>query len=432
MAQYVDTGYLRQITPAPARTALAGNIDCDACIVGAGFTGLSAALRLADAGLNVVILEAERVAWGASGRNAGQILNGFRRDPAEVLGEQDATTSQEIARLLFLGPRLIRDNIRRFALDTDYRTGTALSASTAREQRALVTLADTWSKAGHTDFDLLEGADTRRIVRPQQSYRAVLHDRAGGHFNPLKYCVALAEQLEALGVRIFEGSRVQAIDRAGDTSTLRVTSGSVRAKHALLCCNAYIGSLAPSLSRRSLVAASQQIVTEPLGSELMTDILPAGASIEEGALDANYYRPLPDGRLLFGAGLSPGPGDQRTMTGRVLPRLNKLFPQLRDVRAELAWSCNFLLTRSHLPLVGRLKDGCWYAMGYNAFGVAFSHIAGTAMADAILGDSPAFRLLARIPNGVIPGSRAFQSLYVRGGYVMAQLAGAADRLLHRA
>jgi gamma-glutamylputrescine oxidase len=429
---YVDTGYLRQISPAPPRAALVGNIDCDACIVGAGFTGLAAALRLADAGLSVVVLDAERVAWGASGRNAGQILNGFRRDPTEVLGDQDPQTNAEIARMLLLGPRLIRDNIRRFGLDPDYRPGTALTASTAREQRALQVLADTWAKAGHADFDLLEGAETTRVVRPQQSYRAILLDRTGGHFNPLKYCVDLAKQLETLGVRIFEGSRVQTIDREGDISILRVTSGSVRAKHTLLCCNAYIGSLAPTLSRRSLVAASQQIVTEPLGSELMKDILPAGASIEEGALDANYYRPLSDGRLLFGAGLSPGPGDQKAMLGRVMPRLNKLFPQLRDVRTEIAWSCSFLLTRSHLPLVGRLTDGCWYAMGYNAFGVAFSHIAGTAMADAILGDSPAFRLLARIPNGIIPGSRAFQSLYIRGGYVMAQLAGVADRLLRRA
>lgn len=412
--EYVKTYYAATAPINPSRPSLSGRIRADVCVIGGGFTGLSAAIHLAERGASVVLLDAKRVGWGASGRNAGQVLNGLHADIESYVKRTSPSHRKVFEEALFEGPQIIDRISKTYQIDTDYRPISILAALTNSHLAYLAEKATEWRKHGHTGVELVSGVDVGKFIRNEHRYRGLLIDRWGGHFNPLKMALGEARALEALGGLIFENSKVVRID-TNQTSVVFTENGQVEARHVVMAGNAYITDLAPRLDRRSMVVGSQIVTTEVLPETVAKSLLPGGGCVEEMVLDANFYRLTADNRMSFGAGVNIGDQSEQQILKRVVPRMISLFPQMRSSRIEYAWSCNFLVTLNGLPQMGSTGTNTFYSQGCNGFGVSSSHLAGKILAEAITGSPNRFAAFSSISHYPIPGRSAFRVPYIMGG-----------------
>jgi gamma-glutamylputrescine oxidase len=375
------------------------------CIVGAGYTGLSTGLHLARAGLEVVVLEAARVGFGASGRNGGQIVHSYSRDLDVIERRFGAGQARALGAMAFEGAEVLRGFVAEHAIECDLKPGGVFAAITARQAAALGEHKALWERYGHRQLTLLDADATRGIVGTRR-YRAALLDMSGGHFHPLKLAQGEARALCSIGGRVFERSRAVRIER-GAVARVHVEDGSVKARFVVVACNAYLGALEPQLAARSMPCGTQIIATEPLG-ERWREVLPADFCVEDGNFLLDYYRLSADRRLLYGGGVVYGARDPAHVEGVVRPRMLKTFPQLADVRIDYAWTGNFLLTLSRLPDVGKLAENIFYSQGCSGHGVTFTHLIGRVLSEAILGRPERMAVFERLPHLPFPGGRALR------------------------
>ncbi|WP_263262057.1 FAD-binding oxidoreductase [Pseudomonas sp. RIT-PI-S] len=403
---YPPSYYAASANAAPARPALQETIEADVCVVGAGYTGLSSALHLLEQGFSVVIVEAAKVGFGASGRNGGQIVNSYSRD-IDVI---ERTVGQRQAELLgamaFEGGRIIRERVARYNIDCDLKDGGVFAAITSKQMGHLEAQKRLWERYGHTQLELMDQRRIREVVACDQ-YLGGMLDMSGGHIHPLNLALGEAAAVESLGGRIFEQTPATRIDR-GPNPVVHTPQGQVKAKFVIVAGNAYLGNLVPELSAKSMPCGTQVVTTEPLSDELAHSLLPQDYCVEDCNYLLDYYRLTSDKRLIFGGGVVYGARDPANIEAIIRPKMLKAFPQLKNVKIDFAWTGNFLLTLSRLPQVGRIGDSIYYSQGCSGHGVTYTHLAGKVLAEALRGQAERFDAFAALPHYPFPGGHALR------------------------
>lgn len=401
--------YAATANPAPDRPELLGEETCDIAVVGAGFTGMSAALELAERGYKVIVVEGERVGWGASGRNGGQLVNGYSRKLAEVRKHYGEVAERQFGEMAREGAEIIRGRVVKYDINCDLRDGNSIVAMHEAHMRFLRGRVEEWHRHGYTDVELLEGDAIRGIVNSGR-YAGGYYDPRGGHMHSLNYVLGEAAAFEALGGRIFEHSRVTHVDRSAKP-VVHTARGRVLASKVLVCGNAYLGDAAPDLSGRVLPVSSQIIGTEILGKDLVEELFPANAAIEDARYIPDYYRRTADHRIIYGGGSVYGGVDPVNIQAKILPQLYLTFPQLRGVKVDFVWAGNFALTMTRYPQVGRVSDSVYYSQGDSGHGVTTTQMLGRRLAEAIDGQMTKFDVFAKLPYIPFFGGKVFRVPY---------------------
>lgn len=397
------------------RPPLEGAVTADVCIVGAGFSGISSALHLAEAGFKVVVLEAARMGYGASGRNGGQLVNSYSRDIDVIERNYGMDTAKALGDMAFEGGDIIRQRIEQYAIDCDYRSGGIFAAFSGKQLHELEEQKKLWERYGHAQLTMLDKAALRAEIQTDVYCGAML-DMSGGHIHPLNLLLGEVAALEGLGGQVFEDSQVVRIDR-GSRPVVHTGSGSVTADYVMLAGNAYMGDLVPELAAKSMPCGTQVITTEPLDADVASALIPNRYCVEDCNYKLDYYRITGDNRLLYGGGVTYGGGDPASIESFLRKRVEHTFPQLRGVRFDYSWGGDFLLTLSRLPQLGRLGDNIYYAQGYSGHGVTTTHLAGRLIAEVIKGQAERFDAFASLRHFPFPGGRLFRVPYTAMGAV---------------
>ncbi|TVP92244.1 MAG: FAD-binding oxidoreductase [Pseudomonadaceae bacterium] len=401
--EHTTSYYAASANPSPERPPLRGNTQTDVCIIGAGFTGISAGLFLAEQGFKVTVLESARVGWGASGRNGGQIVNSYSRD-IDVI---ERTTSPEHAALLgqmaFEGARIIRERVAQYNIQCDLKDGGIFAALTDKQLGHLEQQQRLWERYGNDQLSLLDQSALAQRVGSSR-YVGGLLDMSGGHIHPLNLVLGEAAALESLGGVIHEQSAAIRVEQ-GQQPVVHTAEGQVTARFVIVAGNAYLGNLIPQLAAKSMPCGTQVITTEVLDAQLAHSLLPEDDCVEDCNYLLDYYRLTADRRLVYGGGVSYGARDPANIEALIRPNMLKTFPQLENVKIDYAWTGNFLLTLSRLPQVGRLGDNIYYSQGCSGHGVTYTHLAGKIVAEALRGQAERFDAFASLPHYPFPGGR---------------------------
>ncbi|MCJ1887376.1 FAD-binding oxidoreductase [Pseudomonas sp. LA21] len=403
---YPSSYYAASANPVPARPELQGEVETDVCVIGAGYTGLSTALFLLENGFKVTVLEAAKVGFGASGRNGGQIVNSYSRDIDVIERSVGAKQAQLLGQMAFEGGRIIRERIAKYNIQCDLKDGGVFAALSAKQMGHLESQKKLWERFGHTQLELMDAKRIREVVGTD-SYVGGMLDMSGGHIHPLNLALGEAAAVESLGGVIHEQSPAVKIDR-GANPVVHTPKGRVKAKFVVVAGNAYLGGLVPELASKSMPCGTQVITTEPLSADLAKSLLPQDYCVEDCNYLLDYYRLTSDNRLIFGGGVVYGARDPSNIEAIIRPKMLKVFPQLKNVKIDFAWTGNFLLTLSRLPQVGRIGDNIYYSQGCSGHGVTYTHLAGKVLAEVLRGQAERFDAFATLPHYPFPGGRMFQ------------------------
>lgn len=403
---YPSSYYAASANPVPARPELQGEVETDVCVIGAGYTGLSTALFLLENGFKVTVLEAAKVGFGASGRNGGQIVNSYSRDIDVIERTVGAKQAKLLGDMAFEGGRIIRDRIAKYNIQCDLKDGGVFAALSAKQMGHLESQKKLWERFGHTQLELMDAKRIREVVGTD-SYVGGMLDMSGGHIHPLNLALGEAAAVESLGGVIHEQSPAVKIDR-GANPVVHTPQGRVKAKFIVVAGNAYLGGLVPELASKSMPCGTQVITTEPLSADLAKSLLPQDYCVEDCNYLLDYYRLTGDNRLIFGGGVVYGARDPSNIEAIIRPKMLKVFPQLKNVKIDFAWTGNFLLTLSRLPQVGRIGDNIYYSQGCSGHGVTYTHLAGKLLAEVLRGQAERFDAFATLPHYPFPGGRLFQ------------------------
>ncbi len=382
-------------------------IEADVCVIGAGFSGLSSALHLAEKGFRVVVLESACVGWGASGRNGGQIVNGFSRDLIEIEKRYGTEAANAIGEMALEGGDIIRQRIDQYAISCDLKAGNVFAALTQKQMRGLETIKSNWQRHGHEGLELLDADGIRQQVNTD-IYIGGLLDKRGGHIHPLNLCLGEAAAIESQGGQIFENSAVIRLETAKDRQIVHTADGSVSAGKVVVCGNAYLGNIVPSINNKIMPVSTQIVTTEVLGEELCRELMPGQACVEDTNYMLDYYRMTADHRLLFGGGSTYGGAEPSNIIAKLRPHLEKTFPRLKGVGIDFAWSGNFALTLTRIPHFGQIGANLFFIHGYSGHGVTAAHLAGKLISEAVDGHPERFRHFSELPFYPLPGGRLFR------------------------
>jgi gamma-glutamylputrescine oxidase len=375
------------------------------CIIGAGFTGISAALELVERGFSVIVLEAVRVGFGASGRNGGQIVNGYSRDLDVVSARYGVDTGRAIGAMALEGGNIIRKRVAKYDIACDLVPGGLFAAFTAKQMKGLEHHKKIWAEHGHTQLEMVDAGHLHQHVRTGR-YVGGLIDHLGGHLHPLNLVQGEAAAAEVLGARIFEDSRVISVD-TGANPVVKTTAGEVHAKFVLVCGNAYIGDLLPEIGGKIMPVSTQVLATEPLGEEAAV-LLPSNVCVEDCNYVLDYFRRTADNRILYGGGIVYGGQDPASIRAKILPNMLKTFPGLKDARIDYAWSGNFALTLTRFPQTGRISPTVYFSHGDSGHGVTTTHLLGRILGEAVAGTAERFDVFAKLPYYPFPGGKALR------------------------
>lgn len=413
MTAHAPSLYAATANPFPPQPALSGDRLTDVVVIGGGFAGLSAALHAAEAGFKVVLLEANRIGWGASGRNGGQMIPGLRWSAPDLVDRFGEERARQLLGVAYEAVARVRGRIAVHGIECDHRVGHFQAAAKPSHlenmRRELATLERLIDYEG---ADVVERADVGHYVASDR-YHGGLYDRNGGHLHPLNYALGLAKAALAAGVEIHESTPVLTVDH-GTPVRAETGRGTVTAKHAVLACDAFMESISPDLARMTMPVANYNVATERLGEERMKALFPTGAAVSDSKFVLNYYRPSADHRLIFGGGEKYSPRPPDDVAGFVRPYLESVFPQLKGVKIDYAWGGLVGVTMNRLPHFGRIGNS-FYAHGWSGHGVLMTTLAGELIADAMRGTAERFDLFASLPNKPFPGGPLLRHpLYVAG------------------
>lgn len=387
-----------QFAPCPP---LAGDVETDVCVIGAGYTGLSAALELAEAGYRVVVLEARQVGYGASGRNGGQVCSGFSAAQEKLEAQLGKDDARKCFRLAEEAKRLLADRVTRYGIACDLTWGYLHVIPKPSHMDMLKAWKEEWDDLGYTDTQVLTKAELEERLGTR-AYHGALREGGAGHFHPLNYCLGLARAALAAGAVIHENSPVVAVE-TGSTPLARTATGAVKARFMVIAGNAYLGRTVPKLYGRVMPVTSYIITTEPLGENRARALIRDNEAVADTNFIVDYFRRTADHRLLFGGRASYSTLEPRNLKEYMRPRMTKIFPHMRDVKIDYAWGGYIAITYNRIPDCGRLSPTTYYAHGYSGHGVALSGLYGKLMAEAIRGQAERFDMLARVRHLPFPG-----------------------------
>jgi gamma-glutamylputrescine oxidase len=395
---------------------LQGEITADVAVVGGGLAGCSTALHLAKRGFRVVLLEANFAGYGASGRSGGQTIFGLATSQKSLTAQVGREDARRLFALSVEALDLTQSLIGEHGIDCDYGPN---HVHVATKPRHLIELRE-WREELREEYhyesvELLDREQLQAHVRSDR-YLGGLIDPRSGHLHPLKYVRGLARAAEKAGVRIYENSQAIGYED-GRQVVVRTAQGRVRCQHLVLCANAYIGSLAPSLARRILGVGTYIIATEPLEPARARGLLPSNAAIADINWILDYFRLSADHRILFGGRVSYSAFEPARLAESMRRRMVQVFPGVADLKVKYTWGGYLDITMSRAPDFGRLAPNVFYLQGFSGHGMSLAALAGKLAAEAISGTAERFDVFARLPHRDFPGG----ALLRRPSLVMAML-----------
>jgi len=384
---------------------LEGEHRCDVAVVGAGFTGVSTALHLAEWGYDVALIEANRVGWGASGRNGGQLIDGFVSN--KKIEKRLGSEAEDIAYQIGVECRdIVLQRIEKYSINCDLKFGFLDLGLFPKDMEYFRSEIQRKQERNYPHkMELVEKEDIHTVVGSDIYVGGLIH-RGNGQLHPLNLCIGEARAAEQNGTRIFEQSPVKKIHH-GSSPRVETDNGVVHAKQVVLAGNAYLGKTEPMLHGSVIPAGSYIIATEPLSPEMANEILPQDMAACDQRVGLDYFRLSADRRLLFGGLCNYSGRDPKDITATLRPKMLKVFPQLEHAAIEYEWGGNIAISLNRIPQMGRIKANTYYAHGYSGHGVAPTHIAGRILADVIAGDSARFDVFERIRHLKLPGGKWF-------------------------
>lgn len=401
-----DSYYEATVTRPPASQPLAGRIEADVCVVGGGYAGLSAALELAERGYAVALLEAQKVGWGASGRNGGQAIVGFGFSGEEAietqLSPQDARRAWDIS---LEALHLLHERINKYSIACDYVAGHMNLAVNAKKARALAVKVERIARLYDYPLQSIAPAEMHDWIASERFFAGAF-DPQSGHLHPLKYCLGLAAAARSAGVRLFEDSPVTHVER-GDKPIVKAARGEVACRFVVLAGNVYLGEygkhIAPEIMRRIMPVGTYIIATGPMEKERADALIRQRAAVCDTNFVLDYFRLSADNRLLFGGGETYSAATPRNLVAGMRQRMLSSFPQLTDLAVPHVWGGFVDITMNQAPDFGRLGSNIYYLQGFSGHGLALAGMAGKLVAEAVAGQAERFDLLARIRHRPFPG-----------------------------
>ena len=399
---YPQSWYAETATPLPKFPSLGGETIADVCIIGAGYTGLSAALHLAEAGADVVLLDAHRVGFGASGRNGGQLGTGQRQDQITLEKMVGADSARQLWELGEDAKALVRDLVRRHGIDCYLKDGLAWAASHQADVDSLHRYADhLQTRYGYDKIRALD-AQSFHDLCPSPDYKGGTLDTGAGHVHPLRLAFGLADAAVKAGVRIHERSHVHHV-KHGAKVTVRTDAGLVIADQVILAGNGYLGGLDRSVTSRVMPINNFVVATEPLGDDT-AKVLTQDVAVSDERFVVNYFRLSHDKRLLFGGGETYGYRFPSDIASLVRKPMTQVFPHLKDVKIDYAWGGTLAITIKRMPYLSRVRPNVLSASGYSGHGVGNAIQAGKLLAEATKGPSVGFDAFNAVPHRPFPGA----------------------------
>ena len=406
---HVASYYAATVNDTTRHAPLDSTITVDVCVIGGGLTGISTALNLAERGHSVAVLEASKVGWAASGRNGGQLIAGFACGIdafAQYLPEED------VKRIWALGQEtldIVRMRVEKHRIDCDLTSGYLTAANKPRDVDALRHARD--DAATRFGYDRLRYIERDALGQYVQSSRYLggLFDPDSGHLHPLNYTLGLARAASAAGARIFEDSCVIALRRENGHHVVQTERGTVHAQFVVLACNTYLNTLAPAVARKIMPVGTYVVATEPLGEARARALMPAQAAICDTRFALDYFRPAPDGRVLWGGKVSYSTRAPRHLGEAMRRDMLKTFPQLADVKIDYAWGGFVDITMNRAPHFGRIEPTIYFAQGFSGHGVNTTGLAGKLIAEAIDGQASRFDLFGKIHHRDFPGGATLRT-----------------------
>ena len=399
---YIDSYYTATAIGIDEPQVAESDYRCDVCVIGGGFTGVSTALHLAEAGHEVILLEASRIGWGASGRNGGQLHSGQRKGQEELEKLMGRSRAHELWQLAEESKSMVKSRIAKHEIDCDYKPGLLHAAY---KKTDIKDFKEEVSKLqGEYDYQhvrLVEKEEMSEMLGTDIYHGGILDDNAG-HLHPLNYVLGLARAARQAGVRIFEHSAATEINQS-DPVTVKTAKAVVKADYLVFACNGYLGKLNKTMASRIMPINNFIIATEPLGKEKAEQIIRDDVAVADTKFVVDYYRLSADKRLLFGGGENYSPNFPKDIAAFVKPVMLKVYPQLKDVKIEYAWGGTLAVTVNRLPSFGQVKPNIFYAQGFSGQGVALTTLTGKLIAEAVSGESERFEIMASLPSPKFPG-----------------------------
>lgn len=405
--EFPQSWYAATATPLARFDPLTGVQRADVCVIGGGYTGLSTALHLAEAGLDVILLEAHRVGFGASGRNGGQLGSGQRLDQEGLEGLVGPDDAQKLWQLGEDAKELVKSLIAKHQIDCHLRPGVAWTATSRREAAHMHDYGHhLQDRYGYNEIEFLTPEDCHQMC-PSPAYRGGILDHGAGHLHPLNLALGLARAAAKAGARIHETSEVLEITQ-GSELRIRTANGEVRADHLVLACNGYLGGLNRQVASKVMPINNFVVATEPLGAEV-DKVLTRDVAVADDKFVVNYFRLSHDRRLLFGGGESYGYRFPSDIAALVRKPMRQIFPHLKEVKIDYAWGGTLGITMKRMPYLARLDQNVLSASGYSGHGVGTAVHAGQLIARAIQGQAEGFNTMTRVPAPSFPGGAALRS-----------------------
>ena len=384
---------------------LEGEHSCDIAVVGAGFTGVSTALALTERGYDVAIVEANRVGWGASGRNGGQLIDGMV--DSDKIEKRLGKKAADLAYQMGVDCRdIVVANIEKYSIDCGLKFGYLDLAMHAKDMKFLRDELEYKQKRNYPhEVRLVQEEDMHTVIGSDQ-YIGGLVNSANGHLHPLNLCIGEARAAEQNGARIFERSLVVRVIH-GDKPRVETEHGVLNATKVVLAGNAYLGSVEPTLAGSVISSGSYIIATEPLDEVLAQELLPQDMACCNLRIGLDYFRLSDDRRMLFGGLCNYLGREPKSILATLRPKMLKVFPQLADARIDYEWGGNIAISMNRIPQMGRIQNNTYYSQGYSGHGVAPTHVAGQVLAEAIGGDLERFDVFSRVRHFRLPGGKWF-------------------------
>ncbi|EOD77383.1 Gamma-glutamyl-putrescine oxidase [Grimontia indica] len=391
--------------------ALTESISVDVCIVGGGFSGINSAIELALRGYSVAVLEANKIGWGASGRNGGELIRGIGHGIEQFTNQIGKEGVAAISQMGLEAVQIVKDRVDEFSIDCDLAMGYCDLAMKPSHMKELQEDFDDLSANQYPhEIRMLEKADLAEVIGSDRYIGGML-DMGSGHLHPLNLVTGEAAAAAGLGVQLFEDSAATEIIK-GQKPIVKTAQGQVTCNYLLLAGNAYIGhKLEPYIGGKVLPAGSYIIATETLSDEQVASTIPKNMAFADLSIALDYYHLSGDNRLLFGGLCTYSGKDPKDITGALLPNLERVFPQLKGVGIDFEWGGMIGIGANRLPQIGRLPDApnIFFAQAYSGHGVNATHMAGKVIAEAISGTAERFDVFAKVKHMTFPGGPLLRS-----------------------
>ena len=378
---------------------LEGDLNVDVVIVGAGFSGVATAVELCERGYKVALVESNRIGWGATGRNGGQIIGGYGSDPSAFSSSIGSEGVKIVESMGSECVQIIKERIEKYNIDCDLKWG---YCEVGLKKRHLKSYRE-WA-AEDSAIQILDQNEIKQYVN-SDLYLGGYYREDWGHIQPLNLCIGEAKAAEVMGAKIFEQTQITRITY-GENPAVHTDKGSIKANHVILCGNAYMGNLVPYLDARVLPATSCIIATEPLSDDQLQQTMVRDVAVCDSRTALDYYRLSADKRLLFG-GLSNYTGLEPSNVKAIMhAKMTKVFPSLKNTRIDYSWSGSMGISVRRMPQIGRLKNSnVLYISGYSGHGVAPTHMTGRILAEAVDGDTHRFDIMNKMFHLPWPGGK---------------------------